>query len=112
MNWKDFLKPDWKKILLFIILFLILPIPVQNIPICKPCIEEGLCGPCVPEWYDWAFVTFGGLRLFFDLLDPMDGGVKSNFTDFYILFGVILFHLFISYLISCLIIFIYKKVKK
>jgi len=82
MDLKKFLKPDWRKIVIFVILFIIfsfLSLILSMIYICSPSINIG-CPPL-------------GIEL----------GV-------FILLFIISF--FISYLLSCLIIWIYDKVKK
>lgn len=90
MNWKEFLKPDWRKILLFVILSILLsaiPNFVIEIPV--------FCG-----------LSFGiPLPFYCSLILPFDFNGGFVITN---LFVDIIFW----YLLSCLIVWIYGKLKK
>jgi len=80
MSWKQFLKPDWRKIVIFVIGVLIALYFSFNIfYLLPPCPLNVECGP-IPE-YDMIY-------------------------DFMIPFAII------WYLLSCLIVRIYDKIKK
>jgi hypothetical protein len=86
MDWKQFLKPDWKKILLTVILFLI----------------------------STRYVSFLGLDAPYYIGFPinvyyMAGWPMSTKGFFYL--GIVI-DLIFYYLISCLIVWIYDKVRK
>jgi hypothetical protein len=101
MNWKEFLKPDWRKIALTIIIFLFfIGYWVYNFFVgifgwCEPCNHEyylpwesGACGHCgYPD-----LLTYILIEIYWPL--------------------AIIIALFISYLLSCLIVWIYDKFRK
>lgn len=94
MDWKDFFKPDWNKIVLFVILFLILPTPSYVI---YPCTLE-FGSYCPPP--GWTIIPFTGFGI---LIDTLEGQFNSNYSTPF------LFSLITSYLLSCLIVFAYNK---
>jgi len=82
MNWKEFLKPEWRKIVLFIILSILISVYVydwllNNVVVCK-----ALVCPTVEQV------------------------AQENMIRF------LPFILIISYFLSCFILWIYNKVKK
>jgi hypothetical protein len=97
MNWKQFLKLDWKKIVVFVILIFIamfsIGIPFWSYPMCEPG---------------------GSCPLIFNFL-PSDKIISSNIylnNGFRIDWIILFFILLLLYLFSCLIVRIYDKVKK
>ncbi len=105
MNWKEFLQPTLPKIIIAIILFLVLPIvplPVQTM--------EG--DPGLPYILENGFdssrqIIAGSLAI----IGNEPSSILTVSVPDLILFSVI--SLIISYLISCLILHLYKtKVKK
>ena len=93
MGWKEFLMPDWRKIVVFVIVFVLMPIPVFN--------DNGY------EHF-WTFAPFGIVLL--SLLVSLFLTSYPNISYEGIL--IILIVLFISYLLSCLIVWAYDKLKK
>lgn len=94
----EFLKPTVKKIILFFILFLILPIttlPMFGTP--------EICGSHGCTYYHW--IPLGGLRFIFGLIDG--GNNAFMITSNYIYKGGTL--IIVSYLLSCLIIYFTDK---
>ena len=87
MKWKEFLKPDWGKIVIFIVLILLSLLFPSNIALINPIM-----------YFIW---TFTGI--------PCPGGFCDRGLRPFI---VGLFFTVLFYLISCLIIWIYGKVKK
>jgi len=89
MNIKQLLKPDWRKIMIFMMLSFVfvyvirLPLNFEQIwwsPDCVGGCHQGVCVDCAPNY------TFKPINLIFDLI--------------------------CWYLLSCLIIWIYDKFKK
>jgi len=95
MNWKGFLKPSKVKIILTILI---------AIPSIFVAFSLGLFPLLGPVYY------FSGILsvLFFDLLGFSTSGIIG------ILFAILsyLFAVFYWYLLSCLIVWIYNKIKK
>jgi len=89
MNLKEFLRPDWKKIVLFLVILIFFPISVYR----------GSCA--LPPASCPGLLSL--LNLFM-MYTPFYAGIVSY--PFFI-FGII-----ISYLISCLIFWIYHKLRK
>jgi preprotein translocase subunit SecE len=92
MNWKEFLKPDWRKIVLTIILFTIV---------------TGL------KWYLFdtclgCYNTYFGVPLAFyeKIVWPRENEM-TNFLIFNLIVDIIFW-----YLLSCLIVWIYDKFRK
>ena len=99
MKVKDFFKPDWVKIILTVILFLFLPNFYYNAISCF-----SLDCPAV----GWNLIYAYGLyflqissKFFPDLISI------NNYFRWY----VVLIQIIVSYLISCLIIYAYNKVR-
>ncbi|MBZ9569318.1 hypothetical protein KJA16_00155 [Patescibacteria group bacterium] len=97
MSFKQFLKPDWRKIVLSIIIFLFLFI--YGIPWCIDPSEEGWLRRPDPEYWgchsEWH-------RQFHFIPDWPIGHLGISFFV----------SALISYFISCLIIWIYDKIRK
>ncbi len=94
MNWKKFLKPTRKKVLVFVILCVILlfiPIILCNItyPYPDAPIKTSLCSP---------------FQCILDIVNPTIGGSCSHCNWIYAIFVVFIFYLF-----SCMILFAYDK---
>ena len=89
MNWKEFLKPDWKKIVGVVILSALIPIPVSS------CFCAG-----------WDCICVIGQSLINILITSPHQLLYGYYFPFIII--LILFY----YLLSCLIVWIYDKVRK
>jgi hypothetical protein len=109
MMLKEFLRPSKEKIILTILLLLIFPGCYWNGILCERCDMEPCfcpntdCGPALIGWYiTWGnsfsgnSVTIGWNNVAMDVLGQ-------------IITGLLIVGLPISYLLSCLIIFIYNK---
>jgi len=98
MSWKEFLKPDWRKIVITLAL-----IGLSFLYIYEPLIAD-------------AYEAYRGLPLFYwkyfvgagPLIEGME--VPEPVTEF--LYFNLIIDLIFWYLLSCLIIWIYDKVKK
>ena len=88
MNWKEFLKPNWKKIMIMIILLLI-----SSIRIPKVCL---FIGTSCPESY--------GLPLVFYEIGYLDNVTNSPIN--------FIIDLIFWYIVSCIVVTIYDKFKK
>jgi len=102
MDWKEFFKPNFKKIFLCVVIFLILPIPFPGRN-CK-IKYEGLVSPAgeCPHYNYYINFEYG----YEFLLDntPIVNDTILIFSNI----GIII----ISYIISCLFFFLYNKIKK
>jgi hypothetical protein len=110
MNWKEFLKPDWRKIVITVIILLFIPLPIwsnmdvsiyyshHNLPIGSPLpsFENLPVGPIINVLI--ASDEFYNIGSFYsDILEyPL------------LLIGAVV----ISYLLFCLIVWIYEKYSK
>jgi len=100
---KQFLKPDWRKIVIFIIVLIV----IYFLPIypCQTIISPWMGRPrhtkteFIPVWYVISKRFNWGIKS-----DPLQ---TWNCNPLFILFLLI-----VLYLLSCLIIWIYDKVKK
>jgi hypothetical protein len=120
MNLKQFLKPDWRKIVIFVILsiLIILFMPVGKGYLFVDCIPMVPCpggGPIFTslsaEIINQIFI---GLSIFYE--NPHYNIEKNlkNFASKY-LFGIIIesiIAIIISYILSCLTVWIYDKLRK
>lgn len=114
MTAKEFFKPTKGKIILTIIFILIFPLPYWNGILCERCLDEP-CPPCPdtnfsPSLIGWYF-TWGGAGFY------RDTRLASTFNPAIdvlseILITLLIIGLPISYLCSCSIVFVYKKIKK
>ena len=97
MKFKEFLKPDWRKIVIFVIILIIFSfMPVWTAIRCSTW--ECSPGPATSS--------------FFESLESMR---NKEFFDFgYFTTWIIIFFgsLIISYIVSCLIVWLYGKTKK
>lgn len=92
MNWKEFLKPDWRKIVIFVILFVMLIIIANLYP-----------PKLIPSWLENLNIIFYFPDFFiFEIL-------KLSISTVIFLF---ILDLIYWYLLSCLIVWVYDKVKK
>ncbi len=107
MKIKEFFRLSLTKIILTIILFLtILFVPiVKTQPMC-------LVAPCPPFYYSlYYFINFFTQEFFYNIgnfIFPYSGVYSNNVAAFLLS----LLTLIISYIISCLIIYIYDKIKR
>ena len=102
MNLKQFLKPEWRKIAIFLILIgstYFLPLIPMSFK-CPPCPPGAICVPCRPQ-------AFNLMRLpeVLNYIKPVEYGYMIHYP-------LLLIELTIFYLLSCLIIWIYDKLKK
>jgi len=100
MGLKKFFKPTKSKVLLGILIFTIFPFKSSA------CYGFGKCGGWIPFgglMHSWGFIHWTGTWLF-------KGYTISNYP--LSMLPSIILMLFFSYLISCLIIFIYNKLRK
>ena len=81
MNWKEFLKPDWRKIVITILLMILPTIFIKGITDIFHSCPVGMIN--CPPLFDW--------------------------ESFMVMFTI---SLIITYLLSCLIVWIYDKLKK
>lgn len=113
MKWKEFLKPDWRKILITLILILIFPLPYWNGILCEQCFSEP-CPPCPDTNFDSALI--GWYFTWQGAFSGHSARVGFNNVALGVLQGIIIqlviIGLPISYLISCLIVWVYERVKK
>jgi hypothetical protein len=124
MNWKKFLKPDWKKIVILIIIFLIIPIPdlffmyaPRGPQTCYEWYPNGteVNTSCPADVYRGNEIpSLNLIGLIIDLIISPTNNSNSSSIEEEPLITIIF--LIISYIISCLIVWIYdknfKKVKK
>ena len=94
MNCKKFLKPDWRKILIAIVIFVIL-INIEIIPI-----------KIMGGWRE--FIQY--VSLIFELTHTYY--VSGNLEKVFMNIGLVILFLVISYLLSCFMIWVYDKGKK
>ena len=95
MNWKEFLKPDWRKILLFFVLFGISSL--YSTPYYKVFANYGF-----PMQY---FTFIPEENSFCDIEPCPNPGLTLSYVNLFINF-------IFWYLISCLVVHIYPKSKK
>jgi predicted membrane protein len=92
---KQFLKPDWRKIVLFVVLIIILPIFPQNL-----C-QDTVC--LIPIPFSIILAAF--------INTSIKNGI-NYFTDPFGNFIIIIIVFIIEFLLSCLIVWIYDKFRK
>jgi len=102
MNLKQFLKPDWRKIVIFVLFFIFI---FSLEFICLPKLEYKMGRIVEVElYYPCGFLSqIIDYEMYFYVLR----GESWLFNYFHLFLDLI-----ISYLISCLIVWIYDKVKK
>lgn len=103
MKWREFLKPDWRKIVIFLIIFFLLPYPLL-IP-CPPLPSNLICFP------DWEFISLYSFSIYLFEITFYTGNVIVLLSGIGFIFELF-FYLFVSYFLSCLIVWVYEKVKK
>jgi len=97
MKVKQFLKPDWRKIVIFVIIFVIFSfMPIWTTIWCN----------------DWECSPGPTTSSFFDSLESMKIKEFFDFGYFTPWISIFFICLITNYLLSCLIIWIYNKVKK
>jgi hypothetical protein len=109
MNWKQFLKPDWRKIVIFfIILFLELQLlgiifryPPEP-PIQSFCCQDFKKTGIMPDYCKEINLTVEGCLKYENI---------RKTEAFYNLL-ILIFDIVIVYIISCFIVWVYDKVKK
>ena len=103
MKLKQFLKPDWRKVVMAIIIFNIMPLSI----LFWFCPLHALCMPSLPRLEFFGFLKcllylFNARREIFG-----EGSYRVDCYPPQFFISVI-----ISYFLSCLIIWIYEKLKK
>ena len=101
MNWKQFLKPEWKKIIIFVILLFVAPFPFIRGE-SMMCIQ--MVGADCPLSITTDF-TFGVPIIF-----HQNQFSSATLTNVLPLFFPI--HLIYAYILSCVIVWIYDRVRK
>ncbi len=110
MNWKEFLKPDWKKMLIFLLLTFFVGIIIQNHMSAGNVVEQHYLMIPYPGIIGHAEGTIIHRTVICGIpIAPPNCNPESSFRFDY--FGLV-FNLIFWYLISCTIIYAYKKVKK
>jgi hypothetical protein len=99
MNWKQFLKPNWRKSVLFIIIAIL-----GSFFILYGMNFSGRLGLSVFDLYSILFVILNLFLLIIPILSPF-------FNIFAIFIGLIL-NFFYWYFLACLIVWIYDKFRK
>jgi len=103
MNIKEFLKPTIWKIIIFVLIILIFGIPATSHSCSTyPLMPGEIQPPCIDSFGFYNLLTI----LIESTMIAMDAYIKFSF-NYLILFS----YLIVVYLISCLIILIYKKLK-
>ena len=96
---KEFLKPTKEKVILWIILFLISPAYLIDLP----CLAS-MGAPCSPTEF---IPLFGGVVTLVGIANNLIIGINYLFSNISVPFLTSM--LILSYLLSCLIIFAYNK---
>lgn len=99
MEWKDFLKPDWKKIVLAVLLLLFLPGPVDL----THNIACNMSGPCYWPDPEIQIIPFGFLIMVNDV---------RIWPEYIVDLQIYLWVFVLDYILSCTIIFLYNKHKR
>jgi hypothetical protein len=112
MTPKQFLKPNWRKIVVFIIIitigFLIPLIPAY----CDVSPFAGICAPEMTCNYNWfQLIRFSDLFESYGARQPC-GIVNYDSNISYLSFSIIVVDIIFWYIMSCFIVCIYDKVKK
>jgi len=102
MSWKEFLKPDWKKIVISIITLHFLVGFVSFIYLSFASLITDVTFVEGPLWLLKFFLLGTGWLLV--------GGLFSLFPIFGLIFMIVI--ILVAYAFSCLLIWIYNKVKK
>lgn len=92
MDWKEFFRPTWKKIVIFIILTIVFSV-VNTERNCK--VFGGVC----PKSYGFPFAVYS-----------LSGAVGEP-INYQLNYISIILNIIIWYLVSCLILWIYGKIK-
>jgi hypothetical protein len=119
MRWKEFLKPTWKKILIFTALIVVYGYILFLVNSVKELYLHGVPGCALPlctnsvglPWYPCP--TCLSLYDYLYLFVYLPSYVISTFDiNNILLIPSVIVNLFYLYLISCLIVWIYNKIKK
>jgi len=102
MNWKQFLKPDWRKITIFVII--ILPSIIV-----EACVNNLLSCQLISASFGYVLVLFTLLVFPIFLLFKIIGIPYQAFLPWVL---VLIINLLYEYILSCLIIWIYDKFRK
>ena len=103
---KEFFKPTKSKIIIVVILFLLLPVPYQMVILGGPN-ECGGLKTCILG-HKTSFATFGGL---FFIVSIFVGGNQPFETAVDYLWKLPYLAI-VSYLLSCCIVYSYRRIKK
>jgi len=107
MNWKKFFKPTKGKILLFVILFIMLPAPIFKVPIWGGPEECNGAITCTIGYKTFWF-PLGGFLFISSLFGAFPIMSDMTLIDEILRF---LYLIVVPYILSCITIFIYKKIK-
>jgi hypothetical protein len=108
MDWKKFFKPTIAKIILFIIIFLILPAIDWLQFQCEGCPPGIKCPACGGEYQ---LIFFGIPFLIGRAIFHPTWAIADSHTALILPLNIIL-NIVISYIFSCFIIQLYKRIKK
>ena len=108
---KNFLKPDWRRIVLTVVIFIFTPFPIfgYGLPVAAQAVTDGLVLPKhtpypVEERLLYVFAPFTGPLLVFAVLTNQSDNILIDAT-------LLISYILVSYLLSCLFVFIYDRVK-
>lgn len=111
MNWKEFFKPTLWKIITSILLIILAFFSTRSVDISTLC--NCLPGPCpCPQPFPYGNILFKGIyyTLFFaDYTTSLWAGTASGLVFNWMAVFILLLNLVYLYVISCLIVFLYKK---
>ena len=105
MNWKEFLKPNWKKIIMLVVFLVFFSFAGSRYPF-----WSALCDPCGcfnNLGYPLSFYEESAIGAEFGL-DRFSCGTRV--TNYNV--GFLVFDIFVWYLISCLIVWAYFKIRE
>jgi len=109
VKWKQFLKPDWRKTVVFIVLFFISSVLSLKEIKGLPCILADMPFAC-PEVFSvfFPFPVWISIDRNFSAIPNILYNLRNSSTNWFNLIADII----IWYLLSCLIVWIYDKRKK
>jgi hypothetical protein len=121
MNWKQFLKPDCKKIVIFAIFLIITFIPFF-------CPFTSIVSSVITDISAWDLTCYSYIKLFYgsEQREPVQGFGNEPISMFFTIINLppLIFAIFVNdfvgtivwiiywYVISCFIVWVYDKVKK
>jgi len=105
MSWKEFLKPDWRKIVVLILLLIIFTVPVRTMSQSYPKYVSihGLPFEYLEVGHDYTIESFFGITYI---------GISSNYMLSYFALAFFILDIILWYIISCFIFWIYGKIRE